>query len=153
MIKKLVDTNIFIDRFSNPALYKDVFLSDGLVYLSSVVLMELRAGAHTKEAVKTVNDLVEFFVRVNRVITPTLRDYQQAGEIISDLQNSKGYEIRKAASITNDCLLAASARSMGATLFTQNGKDFLAIHDVFDFKVYIVNPKSAMKPFRKRRDT
>lgn len=52
MIKKLVDTNIFIDRFLDPNLYKDIFLSEGLVYLSSVVLMELRAGANTKKALK-----------------------------------------------------------------------------------------------------
>lgn len=51
MLKKLIDTNIFIDRFSTPDLYKDIFLSEGLVYLSSVVLMELKAGAHSKEAV------------------------------------------------------------------------------------------------------
>ncbi|MBI4824315.1 MAG: hypothetical protein HY805_08840 [Nitrospirae bacterium] len=42
MLKKLIDTNIFIDRFSNPALFKDIFLSDGIIYLSSIVLMELK---------------------------------------------------------------------------------------------------------------
>jgi len=153
MIKKLVDTNIFIDRFSDSALYRDIFLSDGHVYLSAVVLMELRAGAHTKEAIRAVNELFEFFARVNRVITPALKDYERAGEIISNLQRSKGYDIKKAASITNDCLLATTARNIGATLYTQNKKDFLAIHDVFDFKVYIVNPKYVIKPVRRRRNT
>ncbi|MGR3219095.1 MAG: type II toxin-antitoxin system VapC family toxin [Candidatus Anammoxibacter sp.] len=57
MIKKLIDTNIFIDRFSNPDLYKNIFLSEGQIYLSSIVLMELRAGAHTKEAIRAVNEL------------------------------------------------------------------------------------------------
>jgi predicted nucleic acid-binding protein len=52
MLKELIDTNIFIDRFLNPDLYKDIFLSEGLVYLSSIVLMEFRAGAHSKEAIK-----------------------------------------------------------------------------------------------------
>lgn len=138
MLKKLLDTNIFIDRFSNPNLYKGVFLSEGLVYLSSIVLMELRAGAHSKESIKAVNELFEFFIRVGRIIAPSIKDYERAGEIISNLQSLKGYDIRKTSSITNDCLIAASARNMGAILYTQNKKDFQAIKDVFDFKVAFV---------------
>lgn len=140
MLKKLIDTNIFIDRFSSPAIYKDIFLSEGLVYLSSVVLMELKAGAHSKEAVNAVNDLIEFFRRVDRIVVPSIRDYEIAGEIVAKLQTSKGYEIRKSASITNDCLIAASARSIGAVVFTQNKKDFSAIGEVFDFKAFIAAP-------------
>lgn len=138
MIKKLIDTNIFIDRFLNPNFHKNVFLSEGLVYLSSIVLMELRAGANTKEALKSVNELFNFFRRVDRVIVPAEKDYERAGEIVSNLQSVKGYDIKKSASITNDCLIAASTRSIGATLYTQNRKDFQAIKDVFDFKVSFV---------------
>lgn len=138
MIKKLIDTNIFIDRFLDPNLYKDIFLSEGLVYLSSVVLMEIRAGANTKKALKVVNELFNFFWRVDRIIVPAEKDYELAGEIISRLQTVKGYNIKKSASITNDCLIAASTRSIGATLYTQNRKDFQAIKDIFDFKVSFV---------------
>jgi predicted nucleic acid-binding protein len=102
MFKKLIDTNIFIDRFLNPVLYQDIFLSDGLVFLSSVVMMELRAGAHTKESMKAVNELFEFFRRVGRIVVPSIKDYEKAGEILSNLQTSKGYDIKKASSITNE---------------------------------------------------
>lgn len=138
MLKKLLDTNIFIDRFANPELYKEIFLSDGFVFLSSVVLMELRAGTHTKEAVNAVDDLGDFFKKVDRIVTPNIKDYEKAGEILSELQSVKGYDIKKSASITNDCLIAVSARSIGAMVYTQNRKDFQAIHDVFDFKVAVV---------------
>ena len=138
MIKKVIDTNIIIDRFSDPDLYSEIFLSSGIVYLSSVVMMELRAGTHTKEALRAINELFHFFRQVGRVIVPSITDYEKAGEIISKLQVSKGYTIKKSASITNDCLIAASVRSMGATLYTKNKKDFLAIQDVFDFKVIFV---------------
>lgn len=138
MLKKLVDTNIFIDRFMNPDLYQEIFLSDGLIYMSTVVLMELRAGAHTKDTIQTYNELRNFFRRVERIIAPSAGDYEKAGEIISNLQSIKGYDIKKCASITNDCLLAVSARSMGALLYTQNKKDFQAIKDIFDFKVSFV---------------
>jgi len=138
MLKKLIDTNIFIDRFSNPDLHKEIFLSEGLVYISSIVLMEIRAGAHTREAIHAYNELSNFFRRVNRILTPSIRDFEKAGEIIARLQSIKGYEIKKSASITNDCLLAASARSMGAVVHTQNKKDFKAIKDIFDFEVSFV---------------
>jgi len=103
MLKKLIDTNIFIDRFSNPDLHKEIFLSEGLVYISSIVLMEIRAGAHTREAIHAYNELSNFFRRVNRILTPSIRDFEKAGEIIARLQSIKGYEIKKSASITNDC--------------------------------------------------
>lgn len=138
MLKKLIDTNIFIDRFSNPDLYKEIFLSEGLVYISSIVLMEIRAGVHTKEAIHAYNELSNFFRRVNRIVMPSVRDFEKAGEIIAGLQSVKGYDIKKSASITNDCLLAASARSIGAIVYTQNKKDFKAIKDIFDFEVSFV---------------
>jgi predicted nucleic acid-binding protein len=147
MLKKLIDTNIFIDRFSEPELFKDIFMSEGLAYLSSVVMMELRAGAHSKEAISAINDLIEFFRRVDRIIAPSVKDYEKAGEIVARLQSSKGYDIRKSASITNDCLIAASAKSIGAVLYTQNKKDFMAIQDVFDFKVsYCIAGGTVLKP-------
>ncbi len=138
MIKKVIDTNIFIDRFSSPDLYRGVFLSSGIVYLSSIVLMELRAGVHIKQAVRAIDEMFDFFRQVGRICVPSITDYEKAGEIISKLQVSKGYNIKKSASITNDCLIAASVRSMGATLYTKNKKDFMAIQDVFHFKVMFV---------------
>ena len=67
MIKKVIDTNIFIDRFSSPDLYRGIFLSSGIVYLSSIVLMELRAGVHTKQAVRAIDEMFDFFRQVGRI--------------------------------------------------------------------------------------
>jgi predicted nucleic acid-binding protein len=69
---------------------------------------------------------------------PTARDYERAGEILASLQAAKGYSIKKSASITSDCILAASSKSVGAVLYTQNKKDFLALQSVFDFRVSFV---------------
>jgi len=138
MLRKLIDTNIFIDRFLNPDLHRDVFLSEGLPCLSAVVFMELRAGAHHREAVKAVYDVYAHFTRVGRLVLPSAADYERAGEIIAKLQSVKGYTIRKSASITNDCIIAASARRIGATLYTQNQKDFAAIQQLMPFKVMFV---------------
>ena len=78
-------------------------------------------------------------MRTDRIIEPSRGDYEKAGEIISRLQTIKGYNIRKSASITNDCLIAASARGVGAMVYTQNKKDFQAIQDVFEFQVSFVS--------------
>ena len=142
MIKKVLDTNIYIDLFTNPYLYEDIFISEGPIYLSSVVLMELLAGAHAKNGKRRIKSLAGLFKKLRRILIPTDLDYEQAGEILIRLQNIKGYNIRKSASITNDCLIAASVRSIGGVLYTQNKKDFQAIQDVFDFKVSFVKEGS-----------
>ena len=137
MLKKVIDTNIFIDRLADQSRFEDLFLTSGQVYMSSVVLMELRAGCHSVQALKFYHELSTFFRKVNRVITPTTKDYEVSGEILAKLQRVKGYEIRKMASITNDCLIAASARAFGATVYTQNRPDFVAIKDVFNFELFL----------------
>ena len=135
MLKKLIDTNIFIDRLQNPEQHRDVFVSEGVVYLSAVVFMELLAGAHTKRAAKAVYDLYNHFRRLDRLVIPSAVDYERAGDILARLQTARGYTIKKSASITNDCLIAASARSIGATLYSQNRKDFEAIRALMEFKI------------------
>jgi len=138
MLKKLIDTNIFIDRFGNPELFRDIFQSQGFVLLSAVVLMELRAGAHDRQALNAVHQLYYFFRKTDRIVVPSAADYENAGMIVAQLQKVRGYEIKKLASITNDCLIAASAKSSGAVVYSRNRKDFEAIQDVFDCRVEFV---------------
>lgn len=61
-----------------------------------------------------------------------------AGEILAKLQREKGYELKKTASLANDCLIATSARNLGATVVTQNARDFVAISEVFKLEIQIV---------------
>jgi predicted nucleic acid-binding protein len=90
MLKKLIDTNIFIDRFQNPEQHRDIFTSEGVVYLSAVVFMELLAGAHTKNAAKAVYDLYNHFRRLDRLVVPSATDYERVGDIL-DRKNNKGH--------------------------------------------------------------
>jgi len=109
-----------------------------VVYLSSVVLLELRAGAHSLVAIKAVGALEKFFQRVSRVITPQHSDYRLAGQILASLQREKGYDLKKTASLANDCLIAASARNAGACVVTQNARDFIAISEIIKVEIQIV---------------
>jgi predicted nucleic acid-binding protein len=100
--------------------------------------MELRAGAHTKDAIKAISELLNHFTQAGRLVIPSAGDYERAGAIIAKLQSEKGYTVKKSASITNDCLIAASTRSLGATVYTQNRKDFEAIRTIMPLKVIFV---------------
>jgi len=142
MTKKLLDTNIYIDLFFDPDSYDEIFRSEGHIYLSAVVLMELLAGAHSRGQKNNVYDLRDLFRRLGRITAPTTRDFELAGEILAKLQSQKGYNLKKAESIASDCLIAASARSIGAIVYTQNRKDFQAIKEVFDFQVTYISAKA-----------
>jgi predicted nucleic acid-binding protein len=48
-----------------------------------------------------------------------------------------GREVRRA-SLVNDVLIALTARSLGATLYTADGEDFKAIRRVRDFALQVV---------------
>lgn len=49
--------------------------------------MEIRAGAHTRESIHAYNELSNFFRRVDRIIVPSVRDFEKAGGIIAGLQS------------------------------------------------------------------
>ena len=70
----------------------------------------------------------------------SLRDteFLSAGEMLAKLQEREGYDLKKTASITNDVLIALSARQIGATVITQNRKDFEAIRRSKHFDLLIM---------------
>jgi predicted nucleic acid-binding protein len=74
-----------------------------------------------------------------KLIVPLWSDYVDAGRLLAKLQSQKGYEIKKTLGLTNDVLIALSARRIGATAITQNRKDFEAIQSVKNFKLKIVS--------------
>lgn len=75
----------------------------------------------------------------NKLVVSPWSDYVEAGRLLAKLQSQKGCEIKKTIGLTNDVLIALSARRIGATIITQNKKDFEAIKPVKDFKLKIVS--------------
>jgi predicted nucleic acid-binding protein len=45
----------------------------------------------------------------------------------------------KLPALVNDCLLAVSARSLGATLYTRNRVDFALLQSIRSFSLVVVN--------------
>ena len=136
MTKLLLDTNLYVG-WLNHGLHQAVVLGPGFVrYLSSVVQMELRAGAATRPARRLLDQLVRAHAASTRLVAPSTTVFDQAGLVLRALRLG-GREVRQA-SLVNDVLIALTARSHGATVYTRDANDFEAIRRVRNFSLFTV---------------
>jgi predicted nucleic acid-binding protein len=137
----VVDTNVYID-WLNRGLYSELlFQSDSVKFMSAVVLMELFAGAHALKDRRLVKRLQAAFDKAGRVLTPSETVLVEAGHTLRSLAEREGYGAASRG-IVQDVLIALSARSIGATVVTQNARDFGAIARVRPFDLQIASPSS-----------
>jgi predicted nucleic acid-binding protein len=137
MQRVVIDTNIYID-WINEGRYEDVSFQRQVVkHLSAIVLMELLAGAFSTRDRRLIRDITLPFARANRIVTPTVSTYEEAGNVLRRLQHVHGYSMPNAYGLVNDVLIALSARSIGAIVITQNETDFAAIQSVRPFKLMV----------------
>jgi predicted nucleic acid-binding protein len=132
------DTDLYIDWLQEGAREELMVEGPFLRYMSTVVLMELRAGAFTPTVARAVEDLHTTFSRTRRLLAPTPETFWQAGAVLATLQRRFGYDLKKRLRLVNDCLIALSSRQIGATVFTHNRRDFAAIRQVVPFKLVVV---------------
>jgi predicted nucleic acid-binding protein len=133
--KVLLDTNLYVD-WLNSGNHEDLFLGRGLVrYHSAVVQMELRIGARGVAEARALDQLERRFVAGGRLHVPDAAVYRMTADVLRRLRKA-GREIRQAAFV-HDVLLAASARALGATLFTRD-MDFETIAKVLQFNYTVV---------------
>jgi predicted nucleic acid-binding protein len=136
MRRALLDTNVYIG-WMNAGEHEGLVLGPGLVrHMSSVVLMELEAGATTLAARQGVGRLSLAFERTGRLMAPSASAWKRAGGVLRGLR-SRGREVRRS-SLVHDVLIALTARDIGATVFTNDGSDFSAIRKLVDFSLTIV---------------
>jgi predicted nucleic acid-binding protein len=136
MTKLLLDTNLYVG-WLNHGLHELLVVGPGSVrYLSSVVQMELRAGAATRPARRVLDQLIRVYTATARLVAPSPTVFDEAGLVLRALRLA-GREVRRA-SLVNDVLIALTARSMGATLYTADAEDFESIRQVRDFSLEIV---------------
>jgi predicted nucleic acid-binding protein len=136
--KVIFDTSIYIPFINNGIAYPAFELKFGRpsLHLSSVVIEELYAGAFDNSSIKLLDRMYDTFENLGRIVVPKASDWQKAGKIISSLGQKYGFEDKLLARITNDVLIALSARQIGALVVTHNIKDFLRIKEFADFKLY-----------------
>jgi len=138
MHRLVIDTNIYID-WLNAGRHEDVlFQRDAIKHLSAVVLMELRAGACSSADRRLVRRVESAFEKAGRILAPSRSVFAEAGDALRRLQE-RGFHIEASHSIVNDVLIALSARSIGATVVTQNERDFRAIRAVRPFELRVIH--------------
>ncbi|MEW6419711.1 MAG: type II toxin-antitoxin system VapC family toxin [Nitrospirota bacterium] len=138
LVKVILDTSIYIpfinEGISHPVL--ELEYGTPLLYMSAVVIEELYAGASDNNTIKLLDRLYGTFANLGRLIAPDASDWQKTGKVIAKLSQKYGFEEKFLAKITNDVLIALSARKIGTVVVTNNMRDFLRIKEFVDFKVY-----------------
>jgi predicted nucleic acid-binding protein len=133
----VIDTSVYIGHWER-SLYESV-LDDVrktfVVRYSAVVFSELRRGARTRQAERTVNRL---HTQAREVWEPTPRDWWEAGQIIRTVGDAHDWDRSKRRDFQNDALIALTARGHGATIVTANRMDFEILGRRLGVRVLIV---------------
>jgi len=127
-----LDTNVYIRALRNRHELADLkrfrVRAQARLLVSAIVALELRAGAPTAAHVTAVDDLLELYVRRDRVIVPSFDAYVQAGRIIATAATKERFPLAEAPrSFINDVILATSCRESDVVLVTDNTRDFTMI--------------------------
>jgi predicted nucleic acid-binding protein len=119
----LLDTNVYID-FWERSLHASAVQAIHAAFVvrhAAVVLSELRRGARTQQARRTVEALYRV---ATEVWEPSADDWCEAGKLVRDLGDQQRWDTHKRREFQNDALLALTARRQGALLVTSNRSDF-----------------------------
>jgi predicted nucleic acid-binding protein len=127
MSKIVYDTSVFIA-------YRPALLSEG-TFLSAVVMQELTAGADSRSALKAIESVRIIYGRAERLLVPTSEDWWLAGKVLYSLLHglrSKAGELPRLPAeekqrIIRDVLIARTSKRVGATIVTNNLRDFQRI--------------------------
>src|SRR5271166_1687132 len=136
----LFDTSIYISalrRGNDAALALRRVASDAPLWLSSVVLEELYAGAGNRER-RVVERLERDFDKVNGVLVPNLSDWTQNGRVLARLASKYDYEQIGQGRLTNDALIAMSAGRLGMRVVTANERDYRRLVEFRAFQWQVI---------------
>lgn len=137
----LFDTSIYISglRRGNDALLAiRRVAADAPLWLSSVVLEELYAGAGDRER-RVVERLEQDFDRVKRILVPNLNDWTHAGKVLARVAAKYDYEKIRKRRLTNDALIAMSAGRLGIQVLTANERDYRRLAEFRPFQWQLAN--------------
>jgi len=137
----LFDSSIYISalrRGSDAALTLRRLAPDAPVWLSSVVLEELYAGAGDPDR-HVVEHMERDFERAQRILVPNLSDWTQTGRVLARLAAKYDYEQIGRGRLTNDALIAMSAGRLGITVVTANERDFSRLAEFRPFQWQVSN--------------
>lgn len=122
-MKAVYDTCLYID-FLREGKWSEIFQNRFHIrFLSPVVLLELNAGVNTISQKKVLDRLFYPYSKAQRIIGIDTNHFYKAGEILSHCRRKIGMPSK---GFSHDVLIAVSAFSVGATLFTRDrGFEFI----------------------------
>jgi predicted nucleic acid-binding protein len=132
----LIDTNVFIQR-------RSADLPGGFL-LSAVVLQELAAGARDGGRVRALDQIRREYEQDGMLVVPNGEDWWFAGKVLNALirglrSHRRGHTPaipkEEQQRLLRDVLIARSAKRVGATVVTYNGRDFEKIQRFCDVQV------------------
>ena len=130
--KIIIDTNIYIDIF-NSSLHENLRNPfQYIVFLAPPVLHELWMGAKGKREVNHLTAFQNAFIKLNRLIIPTVATLVLIGRACHQLRTQGNLDPVHPKHY-NDISIAALARQIGATVVTRNIRNFKVIQDAIDF--------------------
>ena len=125
--KVIYDTNIYIGAIRGGVHSSEFDLlrrSFPFTYLSSVVSAELHAGAIDSLALRLTAPFVLLSERVGRIVTPSHRSWNEAGQLLARIWKEEPQFRSKTATLYNDALIVLSAVQIGAVVCTEDKEDF-----------------------------
>jgi predicted nucleic acid-binding protein len=123
MIRVIFDTNIYISYIRNGAHKEEVEQRGTVKHLAATVLLELWAGARTKQAKKLLGGLLKPYTTRDRIVVLGPAHYASMGRFFAGLP-AEYVSLAKHAGFVNDVHVAHEALSIGATLFTEDRHHF-----------------------------
>jgi len=130
--KIILDTNIYIDIF-NAGLHGNLHAPfQYVVFLAHPVLHELWMGAKGRKEIKHLTAFRNEFVKLKRLIVPTISTLILIGKTCHQLRISGKLDPVHPRHY-NDISIAALARQIGATVITHNIQNFRMIQRAIDF--------------------
>ena len=143
MAKHLIDTDLYIDLIQSGRtlpIIRELYDKEAPgIYFSSIVAQELLAGAISPAGRRRVETLFRPFERVGRVVTPGHNQWKDAGAMLAKVLRVRSDLKTKLPGLVNDCFLALSARSIGATLYTRNRDDFMLLRSIRSFSLVVIS--------------
>jgi predicted nucleic acid-binding protein len=134
-MKVVYDTCIYVD-FLRDARFEELFYDRAMFrFLSPIVIMELRAGAKTSAQIKALDRMFLPYSKSQRIISLSANMFLKAGEIIQRVNSEFGAISH---GFSHDVLIALSASTIGATVFTSNKRDFEKISKYLSFHLKII---------------
>ncbi len=82
---------------------------------------------------QSVNVLWYGALEMERLIMPVANDWRDAGLVLQDVRRRHGSQRIAHGRLTNDALIAVSAKRGGLTVLTANQADFAILREFLDF--------------------